>query len=616
MVYRDYQVLIKRVFFSFLLFAIYRVVFYFYNYNYFEPFNIGETVFAYFYGFRFDLSITLITNLIFILFSLLPITNLKYRLFLKTLFVLFNTIFLGFLVVDLEFFTFLGKKMTFDLFDMGGDIKNQLPQIIKNYWYLASLVFINMIILWKLYPRRKKELLYEAPLSYFKVISIGLILFLLTAIGVRGGLQLRSISPKEAFIHKSYELGNLSLNAAYSMVRSIGNKGLPRETYFSSDMGAKEKILQSKTFKLNHPFGKQNQNIIILILESFSQEYLDLGYAPFLSELAAESLYLDHNFANGRRSIEVLPSIMTALPSIIGKPIYQSQYQSNNFYALPKILKDNNYQTAFYHGGKRGTMDFDAYCLSIGFDKYFALEDYPDQSHFDGHWGVYDSYYLKYFLNEMDKYQEPFFTSLFTLSSHQPYSIPSLYKSKFPKGKLEIHESIGYVDYSLKEFFSNARDKKWFNNTLFVITADHTQKLESHLYNTELGRYRVPLLFYHPQINLKEKAMRSISQHADILSSIVDFLGIDLDKKLLYGNSLFSNSDYSILNAISGNYFYIKNKKLLRFDKNNAELFGLDEKFLGLNPNSSLELKEEMLNELKAYIQYTNNGLKNNSLYK
>jgi uncharacterized sulfatase len=506
--------------------------------------------------------------------------------------------------------------MTFDIFDMGSDISNQSLQIISNYWPFVLLIVLNGVLLFWLYPRRKKEILFEKPMKIYKSILVGIIVFIFTAIGIRGGLQLRSISPKEAFVHKHYELGNLSLNAAYSMVRSIGKKGIKREKFFTTDLEAKELILSNRQFNTSAELNYGNQNVIIIIVESLAQEYIEKGFAPFLSELSKKSLYFEKNMANGRRSLEALPSIMTSFPSIIGKPIYQSQYQSNQFFALPKILKDNGYQTSFYHGGKRGTMDFDAYCLSIGFDKYYALEDYPDQSHFDGHWGIYDNYYLNYFLDNIDTYKEPFFTSIFTLSSHQPYSIPQLYQNKFPKGNLDIHESIGYIDHSLKDFFEKAKEKAWYKNTLFIITADHTQKLESKEFNNEIGRYRVPMIFYHPEHDLNSYKTNRLTHHADILPSTLDFLGIDYDKKLLFGNSVFSNSSGRVINYISGNYFFYKDSKMLRFNGNDAQLFNINPNMTKLENIIDNEVSSELLNELKAYIQYTNNGLKYNSIYK
>ena len=606
----DYLVLFKRLALAFGLFVLSRLGFYFYNYSYFEAAALDETMWAFIVGLRFDLATMLIANLIFILGSLVPLRSGAYEKVLKLLYVGGNTLFLGFIVGDYEFFAFNGKKLTYDLFLMGGDVQDQSFQLIFNYWYLSLLVVGSSIFLWRFYPVAEQTL--SKKIAWYKSIGISLVLFVLTAIGVRGGLQLRSISPKEAFVFKTYELGNFALNSAYSMVRSFGNEGAPVSRFFASDEEALRTLVKNRKFDASD-WGVPGQNVVILIVESLSQEYVDKGLTPFISELAQKSLYFPKNFANGRRSMEALPSIMASFPSIIGTPIYQTQYQSNQFHPLPRILKQNGYATSFFHGGKRGTMDFDAYCYSIGFDEYNALEDYPDQSHFDGHWGVYDHLYLSYVADKLDSYKKPFFAGIFTLSSHQPYSIPESLKGRFPKGSLPIHESIGYADYSLRAFFEKVKNKPWYKDTLFIVTADHTQKLESSKFQSILGRYRVPLIFFHPGMELKAKQER-VTQHADILPSVLDFLNISYAQRLYYGSSVFGDDDGRMLNLNSGGHFLLRGRELVSFDGNRPKFFSVGEDYLSLSPTQDFD--SDLLEELKALIQYTNNGLRNNNIYQ
>jgi uncharacterized sulfatase len=607
----EYSLLFRRLALSFTLFFFYRVLFYLFNLGYFENIHISKILLAFIYGLRFDLATVAIANVVFIILSVIPMRFNWYKKLLKFIFVIFNTVFLTAVVVDIEFFTFLGKKMTFDFFEMGGDIKAQLPQIIKNYWYFSIMVVLNIIILIKLYPKNREEFFMNKKLSLFKTIPIGFLLLVLTSVSIRGGIQLRSLSPKSAFVFEEHELGNLVLNAAYTMTRSVGKKGIDKINFFETDKEAREVILSGQNFETNFESRMNNQNVVIIIVESLSKEYIDKDYAPFIKSLADTSLSFSHAYANGRRSIEVLPSIMASFPSVIGKPIYQSQYQSNKFYALPEVLKENGYSTSFYHGGKKGTMDFDSYCSSIGFDKYYALEDYPNQDHFDGQWGIYDHHYLNYFANNLEKLKSPFFSTIFTLSSHQPYSIPEDYQNRYNKGKLEIHESIGYVDQSLRQFFEKNKDKPWFKNTLFVITADHTQKLEDN--TSVLNRYHVPLIFFHPSLNLNEIKPRDIAQHTDIMPSILDFLSIKPTSKLLFGSSVFSNNNGRVFNYTSGSYFYVKDKQLVWFDRENPKSFLLDENYIEAG---KVEVDSNTLKELKAYIQYVNNGLKSNNIYE
>ena len=612
MVLRDYFVLFKRLSFSFIILLISRILFYFYNLKYFSVAKFGETIWAFFVGLRFDIATTLIINLPFIIFSILPIRNPKYHLFLKVLFVIFNSIFLGLIIVDYEFFAFNGKKLTLDIFFIAGDIGGQFFQVIFYYWHLSLLTIATMAILWRYYPRRKKEYLFEMPMKFYKSIPISLFIFVLTAIGVRGGLQMRSISTKDAFVFETYELGNFALNSAYSFTRSLSQKGLDYEKYFASREEVKKKLNSISSLESGIEVSEL-ENVVIIILESFSMEYVEKGFTPFLASLKENALFFEQGSSNGRRSIEALPSILAGFPSIIGKPLYQSNYQANKILGVPDYLKDLNYKSYFFHGGKIGTMGFNSFCNTIGFDGYYGKEDYPNSDHYDGHWGIYDHNFYDFMLEKLDKIEGKFFSTFFSLSSHQPYSIPVQYRGKFNKGDLPIHESIGYADYALSKFFKKAQTKPWFENTLFIITADHSQKLGTKKYQTILGRYRVPIIFYSPKKKLESP--KKIVQHVDILPSILDYLGIIPSERLLFGSSVFNQDPGRMINFNSGNYLYRKGEKLLLYDKNKVKTYTLNENGLGATLDQSFD-SPEMLEEIKAYIQYTNNGLLKNNIYQ
>jgi len=517
-------------------------------------------------------------------------------------------------VVDFEFFSFIGKKLTFDVFDMGSDIEAQAFQLIFYYWYLTLMCLFLFFFLWIYYPKKKKDIMYKKKISKHLAFISGFTILIFSFILIRGGVQMRSLSPKDAFIFDHYELGNLALNSGYTLVRSLGNKGVSNISYFETDQLAVNKIKKTRDFENKFKDNRYaNKNIVLIILESFSMEYIKKGYAPFLDSLMSKSISFENSFANGRRSIEALPSILTGFPSVIGKPLSQSQYQSNEFISLPYILAKNNYSTHFFHGGKKGTMDFDSYVKSIGVDHYHALEDYPEQKHYDGHWGIFDHYYLEYFGNELDKIATPFFSTIFTLSSHQPYTIPKSISMSFPKGDLDIHESIGYVDYSLKRFFNQIKTKDWYSNTLFIITADHTQKLEDKSAISSLENYRVPIIFYMPGLDLIKPDVEKTVQHVDILPSVLDFLNIDRSNLLLFGASVFNSDPGVMFNFISGNYLYYKRPYFLEFNNENSSIFRLENEVI---TKENVKVHSDLFDELKAYIQYTNNGLKNNNIYK
>ena len=604
----DYKILLKRIILAFIFFPFARLLFLYFNKDYFLGIEYIDIFIAFLYGLRFDLSAMLIANSIFIILSVIPFRKPIYEKLLKFVFVIFNSAFFVVNLADVEFFKFVGRKVTIDIFDMGSDISNQAFQLIFYYWYLSLLFIFFFFCLMRFYPKAKKNFNYKKKVSLIKTLPLGFLIVVVTFIGIRGGLQLRSISPKQAYVFDHYELGNLVLNSSYTLIRSLGKKKVPEVTFFKSDKNAKELILQNRNFENSSVNVKSN--VVIVILESFSYEYFENGYMPFLKELSEQSLFVEESYANGRRSIEALPSILTGLPSLLKKPIYQSQFQSNQFIGLPQILKESGYETSFFHGGKKGTMDFDAYCSSVGITKYYSMEDYPNQSHFDGNWGIYDHYYLQFFHEELNKFKEPFFTSIFTLSSHQPYSIPISMKGKFNKGNLEIHESIQYVDSSMRDFFEKIKNESWYSNTLFVITADHTQKLETKKYNNLLGRYRVPLMFFHPTTKLNKLKRKNIGQHVDILPTVIDFLGINFPKKLLFGSSLLNKDSGRMINLANNTYIFLRDDQLLRYNGESFRAYSRDSGFL-----DSVDPNKDYIQEFKAYIQYFTNGMKRNSIY-
>lgn len=571
-----YKVFLKRYFLSLLLFLIFRLLFVVYNFSLFKDFSFSEVILPYLWGLRFDVATA---SLLILPAFLIGVFRFK-EVFIKWFYLLFHFGAIVFLVVDLEFFNFIGKKLTMDVFTLGGDIGDQGGQLLFHYFSLLLLGFLSMALLFYFYPKNKERKKGKFIVSLF--------IFILLSISVRGGLQMRSLSPKDAFIFSNFNQGNIALNPVYTLVRSIGKEKLNTVKYFSSDKEAYSYLVKPDSFSFSQ---KRASNVVIIILESFSYEYLKEGYMPFIESLCMKALCFDEAYANGRRSIEAMPSIFSSLPSLMDTPLYKSPYQGNKFYALPYELKKHGYETSFYHGGKKGTMGFDSYSKTIGFDFYYSMDEYPDKNDFDGNWGIFDDRYLKYFALELKNKKEPFLSSVFTLSSHQPYAIPNEFFGKFKKGSLPIHESISYVDYSLGEFFKLVEKEKFYKDTLFIITADHTQKLETKEFNNQLGRYRVPLIFFHPGFDLKKFAKEKITKQADIFPSVLDFLGIAPEYPILMGESIFKEGRGNFLFYDNGEHFYYDGNKVI-----------------------PLSLEEDKKG--RAYLQYFINGLIKNALYK
>lgn len=570
--------------------------FYFYHLNIYKQFTQEEIFESLLMGVRFDIAAIILMNAVVILLAQYPGKNPKFITFERVTYTVVNMI--GFIMTidDYELFLFMGKRLSVDLFTMTGDILDQLPQIMINFWYfpLASIVFgVGLYYFDKRFFKLGDQ-------KWRPVHALASVLILgLSFVGIRGGLQHKSINVQSAFVQGKNELGHLVLNSPYHFLRTLKNSKLKPVKYFAKDDEAKNIILNQRDFRDGYQ-GKKNTNVVLIILESFALEYVEKGYAPFLSELIQSNTSFSKHLANGRRSIEALPSILCGLPSLIEEPISKSVYSGNKFNCFPKLLKEAGYTNYFFHAGSRGTMGFEAYTLANGFEKYFSREDYGNQD-FDGTWGIYDLPYLQYVLKNINEMKQPFLAGVFTLSSHQPYSIPEEFKGKFPKGTLEIHESIGYTDYALRKFFEGARKEAWFKDTIFVITSDHSQKLETKKYQNLVGRYRVPLVIVGGEKIVQDK----VTQHSDIPKTILDMVEVE-GELAATSVSAFSGDKGAAVNFADGSTYFLATHN---------HVYTLEKSYSYDWETGNMDLEKGPVNPLlPAYLQYFLNGLLNNNL--
>ncbi|MCB0361269.1 MAG: LTA synthase family protein [Bdellovibrionales bacterium] len=578
---------------------------------------MNEILGAFILGLRFDLVALVLSNALFFLAFFLPRAWQKQKCFhilLVSLFVLINLFFISRNIVDVELYQLTGKRSNLELFRLMGDIGTQAPQLIFHYWYLTFFSLVLAYGLYRLYPRH-----FEIPNTHPLLRALEMLLVvLLLGVSARGGWQLKPLKATNAFIFSGEPLGTLALNSTFTVLRSKGSRLAPYP-----EVVEESQLDQVLPVQVTWPHSPTYENLVFIILESFSLEFVGYanqkrGYTPFLDELAERGLFFVNGFANGRRSIEAIPSLLSGIPSLLADPFITSDFSINKIEGLGHVLAAESYSTAFFHGAENGTMYFDSYTQRAGFKNYFGLNEYPNKSDSDGNWGIYDEPYLQYAIEEMNKLPKPFASVIFTLSSHQPYSVPDVYRDKFPKGSLEIHQSIGYTDYSLRQFFKAAEKQDWYSNTLFVLTADHTTKSDQLAYSDFLGRFRVPVIFYRPRGNFPKASLDQVVQHVDLPLSIMHLLGLRPKKWTRFGRSVFSDGPPYVVNRGETGYWYLNNESLVKMDGSGKLDFELLDKSRNLREGFSLltsEQKHHPDQQIKLLIQYFTNSMLNNSLF-
>lgn len=611
---RYFNVFLKRIGYLLIIYFVSRFFFYINNIESFQEVTILDFV----EGVRFDISALTYINIPLFILLLIPFDSIKsnkyYIRITNIIFYSTNIPFIIFNNIDIEYFQFIAKRSTYDLIQLlqlGEDVKTLIPHFIFEYWYITLLIIIQsyFILRIKYIPKKYTKTNSKSILISILIFIISSAIFVVTA---RGGLQLKPLKPIDAanklmknnlFIDNS----SLILNTPFTLLHSFSQNNLTEFNFYDPNQ-------LNNIFSPEHNVKKsikKTPNIAIIILESFSKEFIggynknQETYTPFLDSLMKHSLSFQNAFANGIKSIEALPAITASLPTLMENPFITSNYAQNKFESLASILKKENYTTSFFHGGKRGTMGFYGYSIKANFEKYYGMEEYNNNADFDGVWGIYDEPFLNYFANKINKSKKPFFTTFFSLSSHPPYSIPDDYKEKFYSSN-EVHRSTEYTDFALKKFFKSIQNKEWFKNTIFIITADHTSpKQFNKTYKNQIGRFAIPMIWYKGD-NTMHGEKKNIVQQTDIMPSILEYIGYD-KTFISFGKSMFSNQSWAITKRKEDIYLLTDNG--ITIHKNEKYFCFEDWKLKENKP-----IKKEDVQLLNAIRQSYNNRMLHNQL--
>ena len=617
---------------------------------------------------RFDTSAILYTNSLWVVLTLLPLRvrfSKGWQVVCRWLFVVVNALAVIVNLVDAVYSQYTGRRTTATFFSEFRN-ENNLGSIVGvellHHWYLVLAGAALIAALWFLYrpltreagPRRKeinslfrKGKTVKIPTALPSAVA--LLLYLpLAVIGMRGGASTAirpiTISNANQYVNTPSEAA-IVLNTPFSLIRTIGNTTFSDPGYFTPEQldvlysplhTPTDEITNPPIDTLTHspiPALAHSPNIVILIVESLAQEYIgafnDYPCAtPFLDSLIGESLTFEQSFCNGRKSIDGMPSILSGIPMFV-EPFFLTTYSLNNVSSIAGELAHCGYSSAFFHGAENGSMGFQAYARTCGFQRYYGRSEYKTDARFhgdadfDGTWAIWDEEFLQYYALTMSEMQEPFCTAVFTASSHHPFNIPVRYRKDFTQPGHPMHTCIRYVDHALQQFFATASQQPWYENTLFVITADHTNVTEHAEYQTALGLYRVPIILFDPSGRLPRGRQAAIAQQIDIMPTLLGIVGYD-KPYIAFGKDLLANIPDSTLNSQhskfniqnskfnnwavnfnNGIYQYVRDSTLLQFD--GSRLVGhynyIQDPLLQHNQADGGNLPQPHLDHLKAIIQ-------------
>jgi phosphoglycerol transferase MdoB-like AlkP superfamily enzyme len=624
-----YWALFLRLLLAMFLFMLCRIGFYIYNLSYFPEMTIWSFLRILWGGFWFDLTAVLYINVIILILSIIPV-DLRFRngyqTTIKIVYYTLNGLALAVNVMDFIYYKFTLRRTTADVFSQFENESNLFSLFFRfliDYWYAVLFWVLLMWIMVKLYSRIKVQgPLMQHRVAYYVAGLLAIPLTITLFIGaVRGGFRhsTRPITLSNAgeYVEHPNEV-SLVLNTPFAIFRTLGKTKIQKIKYFQDEEEMSR--IYSPVHVPSDSAAFRADNVVVIILESFSKEFFGVfnkdktgytGHTPFLDSLIQHSKTFEYSFANGRKSIDGLPSVMASIPSL-GVPYVLTPFANNRINSLGNLLRDKGYHTSFFHGAPNGSMGFNAFTNLAGFEHYYGKDEYGNDADFDGMWGIWDDKFFGFYADKLNEFPQPFMSAIFSVSSHHPFVVPEEFEGKFKGGEQPILQCIEYTDYALQKFFEKASKMPWYKNTLFVITADHVSSNlvfpESH---TTWGLFSVPVIFFKPDNSLSEMDT-SVAQQIDIMPSILGYLNFD-KPYVGYGRNVFDaastafafNYRDEIYNLYEGDY-------LLMFDgKRTVSLHNFkQDKLLATDlkkENPDVVKKLEL--RIKAIIQQYNNRM-------
>ncbi|MBQ6378232.1 MAG: sulfatase-like hydrolase/transferase [Prevotella sp.] len=586
-------------------------------------------------GLVFDTSAILVTNIPYIVLMLLPWHGKETRTwqqFCRWVFVIINGLALAVNLCDAVYFRYTMRRTTTTVFSEFSNEGNLGSIFLTETVRHLYLVIIFILIVWALYRLYRHSGLKTGLFRWWHY-DVAMLLSLASAApfvvaGIRGGFTTAvrpiTISNANQYTNRPVEAA-LVLNTPFSLYRTIGKDVFVVPDYFNSD-----ETLEAVYSPIHHPRDPRNprdsisprKNVVILIVESFGREYIGAlnrslenghykGYTPCVDSLIARSITFSHSYCNGRKSIDGMPSILSSIPMFV-EPFFLTPASMNHVSGIASLLSAEGYETAFFHGAQRGSMGFQAFARATGFQQYYGREDYNADSRFggdddfDGTWAIWDEPFLQYYATKMSEMKEPFMTAVFTASSHHPYAVPEKYKDTYPEEGIIIHKCIRYTDMAIGRFFEKASREPWFNNTIFVLTSDHTNLTDHAYYETDLGGFCSPIIIYEPGNSERQPEIQpKIAQQIDILPTLMGMLHYP-KPYFAFGIDLLNTEpdDTWAVNYLNGIYQYVKHGHVLQFDGEQTKaVYALGDSLMQENLVGRVPQQPQMERELKAIIQ-------------
>lgn len=540
---KNITILLRYCIYWYLLFVASRIVFIALNWSQLHTISIGEIAYSFYHGFVLDISMTAYCILFpFMLWLWSHFSQRPARLnkLLKTYNVVLLSILVLISIADGELYKHWGQKLNAYASSFAKFPKEMLVfSSGVGTWKLIAIAscFIAFAYFIYHYGMQGLDAINQHINRKWLIISSTIIITILF-IGMRGGIGKSPLSQSSAYYSTSGILNHVALNTSWNLLSSLieNSENTKSNPYiFTSKENAKS-ILDSLQFAAKgypYLFQSSRPNIVLIILEGWSADVVECvggepGITPYFNALSKEGYLFDHFYASGNRTDKGLAAIISAQPALPNSSIINNIQKFSQLPSIAHKLSQQGYSTTFIYGGESNFANMKGYWLTAGYKDIIDLVNFPLTDH-NAEWGVHDDKLWQKVLAELNGKKSPFFASVLTLSSHEPFNVPENMEFNLDEEANQYRNAVKYADKQLGLFFNEAKKQPWYNETIFIIQSDHGHQLPRYREPMQAGMYHIPMLLVGGALKQDYKGLinHHVSSQLNTAATLLAQLNID-----------------------------------------------------------------------------------------
>ncbi|MBB4036384.1 phosphoglycerol transferase MdoB-like AlkP superfamily enzyme [Dysgonomonas hofstadii] len=423
---------------------------------------------------------------------------------------------------------------------------------------VGTVAFAILLFIGYIYIIRKQVMNLQVPKSIGRTSIVLAILTGALFLPIRGGVTVSTMNIGHVYFSDNTFLNHAAINPEFNLMASLFKSDNFGSEYQFFDKEEAEKIFAGlndsiKTDSLRKVLRTDRPNVILFILESFSYNVAsDSVIAPNMSRFAKEGILFDNFYANSYRTDRGLVSVLSGYPAHPTVAIMKYPKKTETLPTIPRALKDVGYKNlSFYYGGDADFANMRSYFVGacgisdVVSDKRFPLSERMTK------WGVPDKQLIERFYRDLttEKQELPFFKTVLTLSSHEPFDVPV---TKFDHPFLN---AVNYTDSCLGDFVNKLKTTDLWDNTLIIFVADHTMRsYPEGRSNDDPDCFHIPMIWLGGALQQHEVVSDFTSQN-DLAATLLSQLGIKHDEfkfsKDVFNPDTHKFAFYSYMNGFS-----------------------------------------------------------------